>query len=563
MNNNPNALPSYNIADVDTEIGFYKTLFHLHDKGLMSCLPAIIEKYDRATHIADVKPLVKATMRLEGKEVPFDRPTYRVPVQQMCHGGFNIDAPLFVGDTGLLFAIDREWITARKQNSAELKEPQDPEKGEENPNKGAVVPDSYGLASFEYGFFLPCSWAKTDLKDEDGFVVRLPVKDGEVIIRIDKDGTTTFGGDVVFNNPVTFKGKINGTEAEFSGLVKAKDLKTKDCEILELDVVTDAKTEDGVTTLKINRFKFLRSQIIGEAREVEVVGSTIEGSVNVDIESKDNSISVAKTISGNRISFNLEVNSDEWLSDIRPGGGISVTINNGVALISNIGVLSLSDGSTSASGNIHIGGANGSGLTALVRNANNAGSVEIDLRGRTNEQFGIKTLSFPKEDGSGRTEVKFFGTDDAPINLKGIKDITYTPSDVSGGSNILTITTTDNNTLAFTILNGKDGVTPEQNHTVEVITGITPSFSNGKLTLTLQKRKIKTSSIENISDASTEVTIFDINNAVDVVTDVKYDTSTLILSQAKIPIISVGDTTSETAPTNGTVFTATEHETDI
>lgn len=218
MNNNPNALPSYNIADVDTDIGFYKTLFHLHDKGVMSCLPAIVEKYDRATHIADVKPLVKATMRLEDKEVPFDRPTYRVPVQQMCHGGFIIDAPLFVGDTGILFAIDREWITARKQNSAALKEPQDPEKGEDNPNKGAVVPDSYGLASFEYGFFLPCSWAKTDLKDEDGFVIKTIKKDSDdensilKEIRITKEEVTVSVGNETYKiskDGISFDGGID------------------------------------------------------------------------------------------------------------------------------------------------------------------------------------------------------------------------------------------------------------------------------------------------------------------------------------------------------------------
>lgn len=551
MNNNPNALPSYNIADVDNEIGFYKTLFHLHDKGAMSCLPAIVEKYDRATHIAEVKPLVKSTMRLEDEEVPFDRPTYRVPVQQMCHGGFNIDAPLFVGDTGLLFAIDREWITARKRNSAALKEPQDPKKGEENPNKGAVVPDSYGLASFEYGFFLPCSWAKTDLKDEDGFVVRLPVKDGEVIIRIDKDGKTTFSGDVVFNNPVTFKDKITGTEGEFSGLIKANDFKTDDCEILELDVVMEAVVENGITTLKIGKFKFLRSAIIGKPREIQVVGGggSSDGLTDVLITSENGSVSVTKNISGRVVSFNIETVMPEIPE------GIVVSPNNTVEL-----------GEVDSDPTVTVLGNGTESNPLLFQFLLPKSDTIVDV---TNEEASVSAettttpITFILESGATIGPINIVakngvnGTDgtDGEDGV-GIQNITY----ATGDSGItVTITLTNNTTSSFVI-----PTAPATSKEIDVITDIALSYDSesGALTLSRTKKMVTVIAAEEDAESSTTestVTLFNLENLTTVVSDVAYNSSNLTFTKKTIQVPRLIETTENSED----VFIAAKHETDI
>lgn len=78
--NNVNARNTYDEGVIESAVGFYKTLFHLHDAKAMSCLPAIVESYDKESHIAEVKPLIQFVKRGTGEELPFDRPIYKVPV---------------------------------------------------------------------------------------------------------------------------------------------------------------------------------------------------------------------------------------------------------------------------------------------------------------------------------------------------------------------------------------------------------------------------------------------------------------------------------------------------
>lgn len=497
-----NSLPQYDLGKVETDAGFFKALFQLHAIQAMNCIPAIVESYDRATHMAEVRPLIKYETRVTDGKLAFDRPLYTVPVHQICQGGFLIDAPMFAGDTGLLFSIDREWITAKKENSKVVLKNRDPKNVSDDDNKGPVVADSEGILSFEYGFFLPCSWAETGLSDGDGVVVKIPTKDGVVAIKIDRDGKVTFGGEVRFEK------KIYGTDAEFSGLVKAKDFKTDDCEILELDVVVDAKIDNGVTTLTIKKFKFLRSQIIGEAKEVKVYG---DGAVGPQGPQGERGPQGPQGEQGEQGIGIESVSSDALPEDDYTSTNVTVLLTNGDT------------------------------DTFLVK-AKNGADGKDGKNGKDGEN-GRDGATGPQ--GVGITSIE---SDATPT-------IGYTSTNV-------TVTLSNNTTQTFTV-NAKDGAPEEQSQTVEVITGINPSFSGGKLTLQLTKVKIPVSSFENATTTNPDVVIFDINNAVDVVTDVKYSTSTLELSQAKIPIISVGDTTSETAPTNETVFTATEHETDI
>lgn len=562
------ALPQYELGKVETDAGFFKALFHLHAIQAMNCIPAIVESYDRATHTASVRPLIKYETRVTDGRLAFDRPLYTVPVHQICQGGFLIDAPMFAGDTGLLFSIDRDWITAKKENNKVVLKNRDPKKVDKDDNKGPVVADSDGILSFEYGFFLPCSWAETGLSDKDGVVVKIPTKDGVVAIKIDRDGKVTFGGEVKFEK------KIYGTDAEFSGLVKAKDFKTDDCEILELDVVTDAKTDNGVTTLTIKKFKFLRSQAIGDSKEVEVVGGTIEGDIDVDITSEDESISVDKTVKGGKITFNIETNVS-GIEEIIGDDGIYVSGNGKVVRIQNTGVLSITDGDeTKATGNVSVAANSGSGLSVGVTGGSN-GAVSLDLKDRaSSDVFGIKELKVTDENGvEGTTETttKFLGTENINIKIPKTKDLTVaeegvlniTPGANSGGGSIkLTGTgkandalnvelllpdfvtnidksqTTFSNgtlTLALTTESGETithevdigSSSEEQSQTIEVITGITPSFEAGKLMLTLKKQSVKILSVEGkATEEEVDVPIFDTTDTIDVVTDVAYSTET-------------------------------------
>lgn len=163
---------TYELAELEAEKTFLMRLFRLYDVGRECCIPAVVEKYDRGTHKATVKPLVNRWKMESGEIEEFERAPVTVGVLQFAHGGFVVDAPVFRGDTGWLFAGDRGASAAMSANSAYLykAEPEDPEEWENN--KGAQSPDNADGAQFVHGFFVPCSWAETGLSDGDGLVIR-------------------------------------------------------------------------------------------------------------------------------------------------------------------------------------------------------------------------------------------------------------------------------------------------------------------------------------------------------------------------------------------------------
>lgn len=164
---------TYELAELEAEKTFFMRLFRLYDVGRECCIPAIVEEYDRGAHTATVRPLVRHWKREGGEIEEFERAPVTVGVMQFAHGGFVVDAPVFRGDTGWLFAGDRGASAAMSANSTYLyaPEPEDAEEMEKK-NKGAQSPDNADGARFVHGFFVPCSWAATGLSDGDGLVIR-------------------------------------------------------------------------------------------------------------------------------------------------------------------------------------------------------------------------------------------------------------------------------------------------------------------------------------------------------------------------------------------------------
>lgn len=79
-------------------------------KGLKICCPAVITEYDRKTRRAKVLPLIKyGYLDKDGNRDFKIRQVVNVRVQNMTHGGFSLDFPLFKGDTGWIIASD--WNT--------------------------------------------------------------------------------------------------------------------------------------------------------------------------------------------------------------------------------------------------------------------------------------------------------------------------------------------------------------------------------------------------------------------------------------------------------------------
>lgn len=177
-NGESNALSSFNLTEIASEEGLLKTILRLHDVCRMGCVPAIVVSYDYETKIARVKPLVKHLKATDNGLEGFDRPMYDVPVYSMSQGAFRVDYPLFSGNTGMLFAVDRSWDTAKEKNSAHLSTEEDQENGESNKNKGAQDPDSLALADFTNGFFLPMGFGGGS-EDDKGKIAISRIKDSE------------------------------------------------------------------------------------------------------------------------------------------------------------------------------------------------------------------------------------------------------------------------------------------------------------------------------------------------------------------------------------------------
>jgi hypothetical protein len=186
----------YDKGMLASDIGFLSTLRRLWNVTNESCIPAIVLSYNRQSHMATVAPLVKNVYEQKSEitgeltKVYADRPSVSVPVVQFVHGAYEIDAPIFIGDTGFLIAGDRSNDGARNQNCTTLTEDQDTK--EMKPNKGATAPDDFSLTRYASGFFIPCSFAQSSLVHDDGLIIR-HVKNEEqddvcVTIKLNKNG---------------------------------------------------------------------------------------------------------------------------------------------------------------------------------------------------------------------------------------------------------------------------------------------------------------------------------------------------------------------------------------
>lgn len=173
---------TFDPANVEGDIGFFRALFRIHDVAQERALPCIVRRYDAETGRASVEPLVKNMVRnVDGwEERP--RPVYEdIPVMRLCRGGFSVDFPLSEGDIGILLALDRNCADAIKDNSGEV------DLDGSHDNKGPKAPGDMSLASFANGVFIPFSFSKPS--GDDGIVVR-GIGEGAPTVRITKSGVS-------------------------------------------------------------------------------------------------------------------------------------------------------------------------------------------------------------------------------------------------------------------------------------------------------------------------------------------------------------------------------------
>ena len=258
------ALPMFNRDEIATEAGSFDVMFRLHDIKRECVMPAKVEKYDRSTRLATIKPLVQKFKTTQDGKVFWDRDSYEeIPVVSPFHGGFTIDFPVNEGDQGYLIAIDRPWDEIFDTIQ---------EKGKEWDGKPGK-PDDESLATFEQGVFIPSNYGRILIDDED--------EGNLVIARVDKDGNVdgriAVGDrfvDIDMDTTVHGSLTIKDDERDRKAVIDAKDLGDTDAKFREVTVVTGFKEKVGkIVKLFAKKFRVLADeQIDGEDVEFEVGG---------------------------------------------------------------------------------------------------------------------------------------------------------------------------------------------------------------------------------------------------------------------------------------------------
>ena len=258
------ALPMFNRDEIATEAGFFDVMFRLHDIKRECVMPAKIEKYDRSTRLATIKPLVQKFKTTQDGKVFWDRDSYEeIPVVSPFHGGFTIDFPVNEGDQGYLIAIDRPWDEIFDTIQ---------EKGKEWDGKPSK-PDDESLATFEQGVFIPSNYGRILIDDED--------EGNLVIARVDKngnvDGRIAVGDrfiDIDMDTTVHGSLTIKDDERDRKAVIDAKDLGATDAKFREVTVVTGFKEKVGkIVKLFAKKFRVLADeQNDDEDVEIEVGG---------------------------------------------------------------------------------------------------------------------------------------------------------------------------------------------------------------------------------------------------------------------------------------------------
>lgn len=138
-------------------------------KSLDICLPVCVYSYERDKHKVTVVPLVKQAY-FKGKWKSVVRTPFTVTMRSIQCGGFAMEFPVYVGDTGWVFSSDRDTSFLKDDDSpTTLILGADRELGvvEDVLPQPAKQPRIHTLAD---GFFIPDNWGRWDyqrFKDSD------------------------------------------------------------------------------------------------------------------------------------------------------------------------------------------------------------------------------------------------------------------------------------------------------------------------------------------------------------------------------------------------------------
>lgn len=245
-------LTTYNQEDLNTHIGFFKTLKRVNDIKEERCIPVIVTKvYDEGENegLIDVRPIIQKTYRDNRNNIVHkDREEFTVRPLKIAQGGCIINIPTFVGDTGWVLAGDRDAEDAIDSND----ELNTKDKEEDELEECTYPANSSEILKYEYGFFIPSGWYRR-INDSD-------LKDRFALIVADEEGKHS-GSVSISREGMTY--------------VKGKDENGKEFEayIQDTNIVTEYDKENKC--LKTWKGKVLRTD--GEEGESINIDASVEG----------------------------------------------------------------------------------------------------------------------------------------------------------------------------------------------------------------------------------------------------------------------------------------------
>lgn len=140
--------------DLTVALNYYQECIN---RNLHICFPACVYSYDRSTHRATVMPLVKQAFYDE-KWFYLRRQPFEVSVRTIQAGGFSIDFPLFVGDTGWVFSSDRNTLFLKQNGSLTNSVLAKDRPIQIVEDEYQTQPADFQIHSLVNGFFIPDNW---------------------------------------------------------------------------------------------------------------------------------------------------------------------------------------------------------------------------------------------------------------------------------------------------------------------------------------------------------------------------------------------------------------------
>lgn len=338
-------LRTYDLSDIQTEEGFYKTLLDLYYRTRNVCLPAIVTRVQDENGYVIVQPMANYASPTRDGMVHTKRPEVRVWPIQFRHGGYKIHAPLFVGDTGYIIPGDRNCLAAMSANGNVLKH--NYEKISEAPNKFTEDLSEFDMNKWEYGFFIPSSWEKPATKilpngevasDVNPRLVISNVQEGDksAFITIDQDGNivihgasldveadTHFKKDVEVDGDLTLHGKLK-FQKEDPDPEHPEEPDEDAAELVDTQFVTGLT--DDRSAFKVWKGKVMRSEgdFIDPESLPPVKGQiTLAASTNV-VDGQQTELTMTATpVNGDRSNWQISLEGT-----VGGGGGVDVSLSS-------------------------------------------------------------------------------------------------------------------------------------------------------------------------------------------------------------------------------------------